>query len=191
MDGGYPTDVFTEPIADQFVCKLCTKVLRSPKTAPCGHVFCKGCIDSWIAENKVCPQGCCKVEGKNLAWAVHIATLISGLKTRCQNAGSGCSVVVPLAEKLTHELSCPYGYSTARDLGASREPLPREAVLKTSRGNSPEPAVEQKESLGFFQRTKLVLSFRSRRKLAPSKSCDSSTESDQSRVSLLINNFAN
>ena len=30
----------------EFGCKLCAKVLSSPLSTPCGHTFCKGCLES-------------------------------------------------------------------------------------------------------------------------------------------------
>ena len=103
----------------------------------------------------MCPQRCRELEPQNLTWAVHIDTRISGLKTRCQNYNSGCIVQVSLREKQKHELACPYNHIVA--LGAFREPQPR-ATEEACR--DPTSSYE-KESLGFFQRTKLVLSFRS------------------------------
>ena len=189
MDSGFPIGIFVAPIDERLMCRLCNQVLRSPKTTPCGHVYCKGCIERWVSEHAACPQRCCEVAAKNLAWAGHIDTLISGLKTRCKNSGSGCEVQVPLSEKSEHESVCPHN-DTAGDEQAPCEPRQKEDV-EVSRGNSTEPA--EKESLGFFQRTKLVLSFRSarsarRKAAADAKAATSSSSLDdkgkESQVSL-------
>ena len=158
MGSGYPRDVFVEPVDDYLLCKLCGNVLRNPRTTPCGHVFCQGCIERWVKEYGVCPQRCRELEPQHLTWAVHIDTRISGLKTRCQNYNFGCIVQVALCEKQKHELACPFNHIVG--LGASRYPQPRATgeanCVPTDRAQSIE-----KEPLGFFQRTKLVLSFRS------------------------------
>lgn len=192
MDSGYPIDIFVGPIDERLVCKLCNQVLRSPKTTPCGHVYCRGCIERWVSEYAGCPERCCELALKNLAWAGHIDTLISGLKTRCKNSGSGCEVQVPLTVKSEHESACPYNDTSGDNKQAACEPQ-LEEYEDVSRGNSKEPA--EKESLGFFQRTKLVLSFRSAksgRKKAPfdAKSATKSTplndKEKESQVSLAI-----
>lgn len=150
-------EIFVGPIDGRLLCTLCDKVFRSPKKTPCGHVYCKACIERWVSEYSSCPQSCCELVMKNLAWAGHIDTVISGLKTRCKNSDVGCEVQVPLCEKLEHESVCPFS-DVACDKGTQREHLLQEDV-EVDRENSTEPT--EKESLGFFQRTKLVLSFRS------------------------------
>lgn len=155
MKGGYSKDIFVEPIDDHLLCQLCNNVLRGSKTTPCGHVFCQGCIEDWVKEYGVCPKRCRELEVQDLSGAVHIDTRISGLKTRCQNSASGCIVQVPLCEKQKHESTCPYLHIVG--LGASRQPQP----VAVEDEEVVEERNHKKESLGFFQRTKLVLSFRS------------------------------
>ena len=162
MESGYPRDIFVEPIDEYLLCKLCGNVMRNPRATPCGHVYCRGCIERWLSRYGVCPQRCRELEAEGLSWAVHIETRISGLKARCQNSGSGCIVQVPLCEKKKHELACPYVHIVG--LGAPREPQPRateEASAGRSDRSSDHHRAGEKEALGFFQRTKLVLSFRS------------------------------
>lgn len=189
MEGGYSKDIFVEAIDDHLLCQLCHKVLRGSKTTPCGHVFCHGCIEHWVKEYGVCPKRCRELEVPDLSGAVHIDTRISGLKTRCQNSASGCIVQVPLCEKQKHESTCPYLHIAG--LGASRQPQPV-ATKDEGADNSSVPN-HKKESLGFFQRTKLVLSFRSAKssrrpnppKASSPKKVDSKPSSKQeSQVSL-------
>lgn len=189
MEGGYPKDIFVEPIDDHLLCQLCNNVLRSSRTTPCGHVFCQGCIEPWVKEYGVCPKRCRELEAQDLSWAVHIDTRISGLKTCCQNSASGCIVQVSLCDKQKHELTCPYLHIVG--LGASRQPQPvaaRDPEVEEDSDSSERN--DKKESLGFFQRTKLVLSFRSakssRRSNPPkAKKTDTKSSSNQeSQVSL-------
>ena len=150
MEGGYPRDLFVEPVAEELVCILCQKVLRSARATPCRHVFCKGCVEPWVAQHGVCPQRCAQLSVKYLAGAGHIDNVVSGLTTRCKNADSGCKVQVPLREKAAHESKCPHRHRR-RESGALDVDWEEEEKE------------EEKESLGFFQRaTKIVLSFRSR-----------------------------
>ncbi|XP_013421842.1 LON peptidase N-terminal domain and RING finger protein 3 [Lingula anatina] len=40
---------------DDFECSLCFRLLYEPVTTPCGHVFCRGCLDRCLDHNNSCP----------------------------------------------------------------------------------------------------------------------------------------
>jgi len=42
-------------IKDDFECSLCYRLLFSPVTTPCGHVFCKNCLSRCLDHNIQCP----------------------------------------------------------------------------------------------------------------------------------------
>ena len=50
--GTYPTSFrgveysFTEPVPEELICPICHEVLYQPKQTPCGHLFCKNCLDN-------------------------------------------------------------------------------------------------------------------------------------------------
>ena len=168
MEGGYPLEYFVESVDDRLLCKLCNRVLRRAKTTPCGQFYCKACVERWATSNDVCPRRCCELASQNttlLAWAGHVDTIVSGLKTHCQNASSGCSVQVPLREKTTHELCCPCNDRTSDGLEEEAERHTangRRANSFTQLDSRLDDFEDEKESLGFFKRaTKIVLSFRS------------------------------
>ena len=167
MESGYPREIFVEPIDSYLLCSVCDRVLRSPRATPCGHVFCCGCIERWVSEFGVCPQRCRELEPRALTRAVHIETRISGLRVRCQNYNSGCIVQLPLREKHKHEQSCPLVHIIG--LG---HPAQQDDPNRKAEENCRDHPVDEKEGIGFFERTKLVLSsFRSakssRRPCAP------------------------
>eukprot|EP01105_Mastigella_eilhardi_P003019 TRINITY_DN1388_c0_g2_i10.p1 TRINITY_DN1388_c0_g2~~TRINITY_DN1388_c0_g2_i10.p1 ORF type:complete len:780 (-),score=158.21 TRINITY_DN1388_c0_g2_i10:1771-4110(-) len=62
----YPPESEEEPQADvpaenPFLCGVCSRTLSSPVTLPCGHTFCKGCLDSMVDEARgevSCVYGC-------------------------------------------------------------------------------------------------------------------------------------
>lgn len=40
---------------DDFDCSLCYRLLYEPVTTPCGHVFCRRCLDRCLDHRNVCP----------------------------------------------------------------------------------------------------------------------------------------
>ncbi|PFH34538.1 hypothetical protein BESB_065710 [Besnoitia besnoiti] len=44
-----------EEVPQEFECVICMKILLLPVTTPCGHNFCKGCIDEAVSYRPCCP----------------------------------------------------------------------------------------------------------------------------------------
>lgn len=40
---------------DDFECSLCYRLLHEPVTTPCGHSFCRQCLDRSLDHQSVCP----------------------------------------------------------------------------------------------------------------------------------------
>lgn len=36
-------------------CPICMEKVQEQRTLPCGHVFCKDCINTWLVSNNSCP----------------------------------------------------------------------------------------------------------------------------------------
>ncbi|XP_041636133.1 tripartite motif-containing protein 16-like [Cheilinus undulatus] len=54
-------EFYTEVDPNQFICSVCLDQLKEPLTIPCGHSFCKGCIEGFWDQNEKkgnysCPQ---------------------------------------------------------------------------------------------------------------------------------------
>ena len=45
-----------KPSIDEFECKLCFDLLFQPVTTPCGHVFCRSCLERCLDHKAVCPN---------------------------------------------------------------------------------------------------------------------------------------
>lgn len=52
---GYELINFVGEIDKEFVCPICFMVVVQPMVSPCEHIFCKSCIDEWIALEAICP----------------------------------------------------------------------------------------------------------------------------------------
>lgn len=42
-------------IAKHFTCAICTEPMLEPTRAPCGHDFCRACLETWLASSETCP----------------------------------------------------------------------------------------------------------------------------------------
>ena len=42
-------------------CTICHDTLLDPVTTPCGHNYCKGCLDRWLKRSNKCPLDNCKL----------------------------------------------------------------------------------------------------------------------------------
>ena len=40
---------------EDFECSLCYRLLWQPASTPCGHTFCRSCIDRWLDHSPTCP----------------------------------------------------------------------------------------------------------------------------------------
>ncbi|TPP62473.1 hypothetical protein FGIG_11628 [Fasciola gigantica] len=53
----YEQRTFVNPsaVSPHLFCPICQEAFVNPQRAPCGHSFCKLCLEPWLANNPVCP----------------------------------------------------------------------------------------------------------------------------------------
>ena len=75
------------------ICHVCTELLCAPISLPCGHTFCKVCLDKWLPTNRTCPT--CRAAVPAVALAVNraLAEIIRDnagplFTARCAEAGA-------------------------------------------------------------------------------------------------------
>ncbi|CBZ52358.1 putative zinc finger (C3HC4 RING finger) protein [Neospora caninum Liverpool] len=80
-----------EEVSQEFECVICMKILLLPVTTPCGHNFCKGCIDEAVSYRPCCPLCRCPlllsgaadpVTGLSTGSALRVNTLLQQLLER-------------------------------------------------------------------------------------------------------------
>jgi len=103
-------------------CVICTDVMRSPVSLPCGHSFCSGCSQLSLEQKRECP--CCR---KEVATAPHpnislcqaldeqLVHCIFGPRRKDFTAApvfeldaQGCPAVLKRADVPSHEKECPF-----------------------------------------------------------------------------------
>mmetsp|Transcript_2380 Transcript_2380/g.3441 ORF Transcript_2380/g.3441 Transcript_2380/m.3441 type:complete len:505 (+) Transcript_2380:131-1645(+) len=55
---GFPTDDILETgsLHKEFECGICLNLVEYPSYTACSHVFCKGCLQEWLAQKQDCPK---------------------------------------------------------------------------------------------------------------------------------------
>ena len=53
--GGYPNELFVQPVDENFNCAICNDVAREPMLCNHDHLFCADCICTWLQYKSTCP----------------------------------------------------------------------------------------------------------------------------------------
>jgi hypothetical protein len=78
---GHPSDIFTSPPSDSYICAVCTDVLEDAVSfKECGHTFCHGCATTCLSSKK-CPSCRVKVTGFNPSFIVR--EVIGSMEVKC------------------------------------------------------------------------------------------------------------
>ena len=111
---GSTDDLLCAPADPNLCCPICCNLFERPMRTPCGHIFCDGCITSWMeqkseGERIPCPECRSVVETTALQPDRLADRLVSNVDTYCQLAKLGCPWVGKrgsLGSHLAHE--CEY-----------------------------------------------------------------------------------
>ena len=86
---------------EDFQCAICYSVIFQPiLTTPCGHLFCKQCIEDSKKIRNDCPT--CRYQNFATAPEGFVARKIGGISVMCPNAGRGCTWKGTLGESEDH-----------------------------------------------------------------------------------------
>ena len=51
--GGFDPKIFLKPVNMDFICSICSSVVRQPKECTvCGTLFCSDCLKQWEEKNR-------------------------------------------------------------------------------------------------------------------------------------------
>eukprot|EP00058_Branchiostoma_floridae_P021663 XP_002607153.1 hypothetical protein BRAFLDRAFT_118654 [Branchiostoma floridae] len=105
--GKFELEMFDPPPDQEFICSICRCVMEDPQECPCGHVFCKDCIQQWLRSHSTCPN--CRKHCHMIKPVLPmVRNLISHLTIRCENHQAGCEKRVQLEYYDNHKLTCDY-----------------------------------------------------------------------------------
>ena len=88
-DVGAASDTDASPAADpNLSCAICLGVFRNPVRTECGHVFCFGCLESWLSQKPQCPE--CRAPVSDAPRDHFAERLVANLKDVCMMRANGC-----------------------------------------------------------------------------------------------------
>ena len=113
----YNEEIFENPddLSESFTCPIGLGVFRDPVTDPCGHTFCRECIEKSIEQFGTCPFSKISLDSNYLHPNDNIADFIDEFPCKCENFENSCSwtgiikdIQSHLEECEYHEVKCQY-----------------------------------------------------------------------------------
>jgi E3 ubiquitin-protein ligase NRDP1 len=122
---GLDINRFADIVDEELKCSICLNVLESPVNGPCGHVFCRQCIYTWLesgvtarssrgSSRSIYVSGTCPVDRKSLfreeliEAAIPLRAILSKLKIRCDFHEYGCQSIVTVGSLKDHVKVCNF-----------------------------------------------------------------------------------
>jgi len=110
VSGISSTQIIGKSEADlaHLTCSICKCIFNNPVITPCGHTYCKDCIEKWLETKRACPFCKKKIpQGSKLIDMFAFKGIIDDLDLKCSN--SGCPEIVKYAALDSHvKFGCSY-----------------------------------------------------------------------------------
>eukprot|EP00741_Cyanophora_paradoxa_P022822 tig00021518_g22042.t2 len=127
--------LWVSPPPRALLCSICLDLFRDPSRTPCGHVFCRECVEEWLRHsNNGCPAPGCdaRISCRELQRDEFARRLVGELVVRCQyhkifseSGEEGCSWTGELSDLKDHLKTCGSVLERCAFLGCTEQPLPR------------------------------------------------------------------
>ena len=110
---GLDVGCFEGEVDEELLCLFCNKVIETPSTSTCGHVFCAKCLLKAAGKKMRCPT-CGEVlsqiaEGADKEVEKQLADRLGKLSIHCTNQSNGCKAVLPWQDLDRHAVKdCEY-----------------------------------------------------------------------------------
>eukprot|EP00118_Oscarella_pearsei_P001454 m.7485 g.7485 ORF g.7485 m.7485 type:complete len:166 (+) comp18785_c0_seq1:55-552(+) len=102
---------YVKEVDEYFRCSICLTAMVQPVVAPCGHSFCRKCIESWLTKENVprsCPQCRTRVRKDQLQTVVALGKAIDALEVYCPFRSKGCEKIVKREALKEHASNCSF-----------------------------------------------------------------------------------
>ena len=101
---------FISKLDPNLICGICANVLEQAVITPCGHSFCKTCLETWLesSETDTCPTCRNTTLIFDLIPVLALRGLVGNLYTSCDHSENGCRLVVTLDQLPSHLEQCEF-----------------------------------------------------------------------------------
>jgi len=91
---------------EQLKCSICMSIFQDPSRCPCGHTFCRKCIEPWVTKNHTCPEDRQPIKKGDIHEDFVVADVIKSISVGCPHKEVGCSWRGRLCELPQHISGC-------------------------------------------------------------------------------------
>jgi len=103
--GGVVNDI---KILDELSCQICLQYFSNPMTCPCGHTFCRACIERALQRKLECPLDRQYVAPDQLRENYIVRNIVERVQFACKNAKLGCPWKGSAQQWEVHESMCGF-----------------------------------------------------------------------------------
>jgi hypothetical protein len=103
-----PTRLFINPksVSHYLMCIICDDIFDDPARLPCGHTFCRSCIEAWTTKTKQCPVCRTRFTINKISRDLVAANIVGELEVMCRHRG--CQWRGELNNLEGHEAQCKF-----------------------------------------------------------------------------------
>lgn len=118
---GFTVDRFVSNVDQNFVCNICTGVMDQAVVTLCGHSFCKVCLKTWLEkpDTDSCPSCRSYTSKFDMIPNIAVRNMIDSLLVWCDNAESGCKIVMKFESLRKHIERCDFREAECSACGAA------------------------------------------------------------------------
>ncbi|CAH8585172.1 unnamed protein product [Schistosoma turkestanicum] len=100
------TFVNPSALSPHIFCPVCQEAFCNPQRAPCGHSFCKNCIEPWIQNTPNCPVDRKPIPKGSMHHDFIVENIIGDYLVACPWRALGCDFVGELYLLPSHKKTC-------------------------------------------------------------------------------------
>ncbi|CAH8618494.1 unnamed protein product [Schistosoma mattheei] len=100
------TFVNPSALSPHLFCPICQEAFCNPQRAPCGHSFCKNCIEPWIQNTPNCPVDRKPISKGSMHHDFIVENIIGDYMVACPWRALGCDFIGQLSLLPGHKKTC-------------------------------------------------------------------------------------
>lgn len=104
------TRYFLDPksVSCHLYCSICQEVFKDPHRAPCGHSYCRQCIEPWLKQSKTCPEDRQPLSFSAMHHDFILENIIGDQQVACPYRVHGCEYISQLSLLTSHKKQCTF-----------------------------------------------------------------------------------